>query len=520
MVRKIFGDKRNQTETAQSGDNFRETEIAPDLETNVQAMKDIFADCSDIIFRSFMVGGSVKAVVIFTRLLSNTEGIFKALIRPLMHQQIETVDVQEIFETKLPVSSYIEIHSYDQAAENVLTGNPVIFFDGQTACFSVNLERWQNRPIEEPTSESVVRGPREGFTESIEVNTSLLRRKIRNPGLKMKPLTIGSQTKTMVMLVYMEGLVDPALLKEVTNRLQSIKIDGLLESSYIEEFIEDRPFSPFPQMINTERPDVAAANLLEGRVVILTDGTPFAIVLPANFNSLLQSPEDYYQRFMISTLIRWLRFGFLGMALLLPSVYVAILTFHQEMIPTTLLISIAESREEIPFPALVEALLMEITFEILREAGIRLPKQIGSAVSIVGALVIGQAAVSAGLVSAPMVMVVAATGIASFAVPRYNTAIAIRMLRFPIILLAGTLGLLGVMLGLIAVIVHMGSISSFGHPYLLPMSPLKKANIKDFLIRAPWWSLRKSSRYSGDDHSLGQTSGKHPDPLSKAKQEV
>jgi len=488
--------------------NQRQSPIEPNLDANLQAMQNIFTDCGDIMFRQFKAGGSVKAAVIFTKLLSNSEGVFKALILPLMNHKLESANVQDILETILPVSCYTEIHTHEEAADHVLRGNPVVFLDGRTPAFAVYLEKWEKRGIEEPTSEAVVRGPREGFTESIEVNASLMRRKIRNSRLKMKTFEIGSETKTNVMMVYIEGIAPPQLVQDVSNRLSGIQIDGVLESNYIEEYIEDHPHSPFPQMINTERPDVAAANLLEGRVVIMTDGTPFALIVPANLNALLQSPEDYYQRYMISVLIRFLRLFFLGMALLLPSVYVAILTYHQEMLPTTLLISVAQSREEIPFPALVEALLMEITFEILREAGIRLPKQIGSAVSIVGALVIGQAAVSAGLVSAPMVMVVAATGIASFAIPRYNTAIAIRMLRFPIILLAGSLGLLGVMLGLIAIIVHLGSIRSFGYPYLEPLSPSKRDYMKDFLFRAPWWTLRKRPRHVPQGSYTPPSSGK------------
>jgi hypothetical protein len=247
---------------------------------------------------------------------------------------------------------------------------------------------------------------------------------------------------------------------------------------------------------------VAAASLLEGRVAILQDGTPFVLIVPISFYSLLQSNEDYYQRSLISTATRWLRYIFLLISLLLPSFYVAILTFHQEMLPTTLLITIAASREMVPFPALVEALFMEFVFEALREAGLRLPKQAGSAVSIVGALVIGQAAVQAGLVSAPLIMVVALTGIASFTIPRYIAGMALRMLRFPMILLAGTLGLLGIMLGLFIILTHMATLRSFGVPYLSPMAPIQGGEIKDVLVRAPWWKLNTRPRLTGTDNNI------------------
>ena len=293
------------------------------------------------------------------------------------------------------------------------------------------------------------------------------------------------------------------------NRLKRIEIDGILESGYIEEMIEDNPYSPFPQIMTTERPDIACSNLLEGRAVILVEGTPFSLIAPISFFSLLQSHEDYYQRFMIGTIIRWLRYLFLGVSLLFPSLYVAILTFHQEMVPAQLLLSMASSREAVPFPAIVEALLMEIAFEALREAGVRLPKQIGSAVSIVGALVIGQAAVQAGLVSAPMVIIVAITGISSFMIPRYVAGIAIRMLRFPIMLLASTLGLLGIMMAIIAIAIHLCTLRSFGVPYLAPLAPLKVRELKDVLWRSPLWMMDTRPHLTGESNLYRQSPDRH-----------
>ncbi|WP_458415271.1 spore germination protein [Schinkia sp. CFF1] len=487
--------------------------LSKNLEENQQVLQLMYKNCSDVIFRLFTIGSRLKALLIYIEGLSNIEEIDKSVLSPLMRQSTrEVFDFQIILEQDLPVSSVKQVTSYREVIAQISTGNPVILIDGELVGFSVGLAKMEKRSIEEPMAEPVVRGPRDGFTETITTNTSLLRRKIKSPDLKLKALEIGRQSQTQVIIAYMEGIADPTLIEEVTNRLERIDIDAVLESGYLEEFIEDYPFSPFPQVLSTERPDVAISNIMEGRVAILVDGTPFALVVPTTLYSLLQSAEDYYQRFLIGTLIRWLRYSFLLMALLLPSVYVAILTYHQEMIPGTLLFSIAKSREEIPFPALVEALLMEITFEALREAGIRLPKQVGSAVSIVGALVIGQAAVSAGLVSAPMVMVVAVTGIASFSIPRYSAAIAFRMLRFPIMFLAGTLGLLGIMLGLIAIIVHLCSVRSFGVPYLSPLAPMKAPEMKDVLIRAPWWSLRTRPRLTGDYNKYRQTSGQKPDP--------
>lgn len=400
----------------------------------------------------------------------------------------------------------------DECVEHLSTGQPVLLIDREARALYFGLQKWDKRAVAEPEAETIIRGPREGFTEALTVNTAMIRRRIRNPGLKMKSLSLGRHTRTKVVVTYIQEITDSTLVEEVINRLRRIDIDGVLESGYLEEFIEDNPYSPFPQVINTERVDIVAANLLEGRVAILMEGTPFALVVPATLASLMQSPEDYYQRFIIGTAIRWLRYFFIGISLLLPSLYVAVISFHQELIPTSLLVTIASSRDRVPFPALVEALLMEIMFEILREAGVRLPKQVGAAVSIVGALVIGQAAVGAGLVSTPMVMVVAITGIASFATPRYTTAIAFRMLRFPIIFLAGTMGLVGVILGIIVIVVHLCTLRSFGVPYLAPIVTTQFVEFKDVIIRAPMWKMDRRPHFTGKYNAHRMGPDLKPDP--------
>lgn len=487
--------------------------LSADLQSNEQALHTLYANCSDVVFRNLLIAGSTKALLLYIEGLSNTEEIDQNVLASLMDTDgPESGDVKTLLQQKVAVSNIKEFATFSQLIQQISIGNPVIVIDGQNRGLALGLSKWEKRSVDEPSAEAVIRGPREGFTESIGVNTALLRRKIRSPKLKIQSMSFGTYTQTRVMVSYIEGLADETLVKELNERLGRIDIDGVLESGYIEEMIEDHPYSPFPQILNTERPDVVAACLLEGRVAILTDGTPFVLIVPATLYSMLQASEDYYQRYLIGTTIRWLRYLFFLIALLLPSIYVAILTYHQEMIPTTLLLSIAKSREEIPFPALVEALLMEVVFEALREAGVRLPKQVGAAVSIVGALVIGEAATSAGLVSAPMVMVVALTGIASFTIPRYAAGIALRMMRFPIMFLAGTLGLLGIMLGLIAIIVHLCTIRSFGVPYLAPMGPMKAQDMKDVLMRAPWWSFNTRPHFIGDKNPNRQSRGNKPDP--------
>lgn len=511
--------KKEQLRTQESQAIDQQTLLSSELDENLQILRSMYQDCFDVVFRTFLIGGQTKAALIYIEGLSNNAEIDDQVIAPLMSEiEGDFCNPYELLEEKLHISKMREIKTLTDCIENISVGHPVLLIQQEVFGLAFGLAKWEKRAIGEPQAESVVRGPREGFVETLGINTALLRRKIKSPALKMKPMTIGRYTSTNIVIAYMEGLADQTLIEEVENRLQRIEIDSVLESGYIEELIEDNPYSPFPQLINTERPDVAAANLLEGRVVILVDGTPFVLIAPISFFSLLQSPEDYYQRYLVSSAIRLLRLVFMGFSLTLPSLYVAVLTYHQEMVPTSLLISVASSREAVPFPALVEALMMEVTFEALREAGVRLPKQVGAAVSIVGALVIGQAAVQAGLVSAPMVIVVAITGVASFMVPHYTQGIALRMLRFPMILLAGSLGLLGVMLGVITIVVHLCTLRSFGIPYLTPIAPMKGNEVKDTLIRAPWWMMNTRPHLTGEFNLYRQSSGQKPDPSKGGEQ--
>ena len=371
----------------------------------------------------------------------------------------------------------------DDALLHVLSGDTVLFLEGYQTCIVASTRGWRDRAVSEPQSQTVVRGPRDSFTETLRTNTALIRRRIKSPKLWIESQQIGEFTKTDIALVYIDGIADEQVIQEVKERLSKIDIDGILESGYIEELIQDEDYTPFPTMHNTERPDSVAAGLLEGRIAILVDGTPFVLMVPALFIQFFQAAEDYYQRADISTLIRLMRYMAFFLALLTPSAYIALTTFHQEMLPFALLISIAAQREGVPFPAIIEAFIMEITFEILREAGVRLPRAVGSAISIVGALVLGEAAVQAGLVSPAMVIVVSITAISNFVSPVYDMAIAVRMLRFILMVLAATFGLFGIILGLILMILHLCSLRSFGVPYMTPMAPFVKRDQKDVLIR-------------------------------------
>jgi spore germination protein KA/spore germination protein len=459
--------------------------IFPTIQDNKQYLKQLFADCSDAVVREFSIGEKVSALLVFIDGMVNTELVNQAM-RAMMQSPMDAYSHEHLADTMLPVCQLQPADRYGAFIQSVLGGDTGLIVDGQTNAMLLGIRGGNQRSISEPETETVVRGPREGFTENLRTNTSLLRRKIRTPKLKMKPLTAGRESNTNIVLCYMDDIVDPSLVDEVEQRVKKIDIDAVLESGYVEELIQDSTISPFPQIQYTERPDSVAAALLQGRIAILVDGTPMILLVPFVFWEFLQANEDYYERFHIATLIRWLRFIFLVLSLTTPAFYVAIISFHQDLLPTSLMLSIAAAREAIPFPAIVEALIMEVTFEALREAGIRLPKAVGSAVSILGALVVGQAAVQAGIVSAPVVIVVSITGIASFTIPRYNGAIAVRMLRFPIMIAASIFGIFGILGSLLLIVGHLANLRSFGTPYLSPVGPLSVQDLKDIFVRAPW----------------------------------
>lgn len=476
----------------------RQTQVSARLQDNLDYLQRVLGQSQDIVFRSFNLGAEadIRALIIYIENMVNKDFLQSNILKPLMYDSLQSDLIvkedylhDQLLNSMLAVANVTEAPNLKQVVGGIFSGLTVLIVDGLDTAFIIDIIEHTERDITEPDAEVLVRGPREGFTETLDTNIVMVRRRLKSPQLKFEFLDIGRVSATKVSIVYLQGIALPDMVNEVRERLGRIDIDGILESGYLEEFIEDQPFSPFPQILHTERPERVAGMLLEGRIAIFTDGTPIVLVVPVGIASFLMSPEDYYERYMFGTPIRWLRYISFALSILLPSLYIAITTFHQEMIPTTLLISIASFRMGVPFSTLTEALLMEFIFEVLREAGIRLPRFAGQAVSIVGALVIGQAAVQAGLVSPLMVIVVAGTGIASFTFPAYNLALALRLLRFPLMLLAGTLGLFGVMFGIIMISIHAAGLRSFGLPYLSSLAPLHLSNLKDILIRAPWWAM-------------------------------
>ncbi|TGE34605.1 spore germination protein [Desulfosporosinus sp. Sb-LF] len=481
------------------------TSLSKSLTTNLDVIKGLLGKNYDVVIRDFTLGEhrQVKAAIVYLNGMTDSNTINENILKPLMFESRLTINndalnlnaIEVIRTNMLSVGEVSKSTSIQKIIDSCLSGETLLLVDGCLEALEIMTASWNSRSVGEPKTESVVRGPREGFTEKILTNTTLIRRKIKNPDLIMESMKIGQRTKTSVCIVYIKGIANPLLIEEIKRRLIDIKTDSILESGYIEQFIEDAPFSIFSTVANSEKPDTVAAKMLEGRAAILVDGTPFVLTVPMLFIESFQSAEDYYSRPYFASLIRMIRFLSYMISILAPATYVALTTFHQELLPTPLLFSMAAAQEGVPFPAVVEAITMGIIFEILREAGVRLPRPVGQAVSIVGALVIGQSAVTAGLIGAPMVIVVALTAVASFVVPAQTDSGGILRIIFTI--LAGFIGGFGIMIGLIGVYIHLASLRSFGTPYLSPIAPLIVRDLKDTFVRAPLWTMLTRPRTIG-----------------------
>lgn len=486
------------------------------LQENLRLLQTILSGCSDVVFRHFRLGtpaGPAAALVYVDGMVDRT-AVDRAVLDPLMGTAPRVQGAQSlaqvVHDLLLPKGEVRVVTNIEQVVDQLMRGSAALLIDGEAVGLLAGTQGWEVREISEPITEGAVRGPRDGFTEHIRTNTALIRVRLPTPSLKFIRMQVGQVTRTEVVVAYLDGIANLALVQEVQARLSRIQIDGILESGYLEEFIEDTPWSPFPQIEHTERPDKVAGCLLDGRVAILTDNTPFVLLVPTTLPQFLQASEDYYERFWYSSMIRWVRFAAWAIALLLPATYVALTTYQPELIPPSLLVSLAAAREGVPFPAVVEALLMEVSLEVLREAGVRLPRPVGQAVSIVGGLVIGESAVRAAIASPAMVIVVSLTAIASFSNPAYNFMNGVRLLRFGMMALAATFGLPGLMWGVLLLHVHLATLRSFGVPYLSPLGPVDLGGLKDVVVRVPWWAMRRRPRFVGGKAPQRQPAGQGP----------
>jgi len=516
-------DETQENKNVYSEDKLKSMQISSLLIENKDRIKSIMGSNADIIFKNITLGRSEArpAVIVYIDNMVDARYGDLLIMRPLVLDAYASglntsgEIIEQLQAGNLIARSQItKVKNLNEFLNGLLIGDTGLLIEGINEAYTISTKGYKHRAIAESDVEPVVRGPREAFIEVLSVNIGLIRRRLHTPNLVFELFNIGTIGKTNICAAYIKGICPAGLYNEVKRRLERIKIDGVLDSGYIEELIQDNPYSVFPQVRNTERPDVVAASLLEGRVAIIVDNTPVVLIVPGEFPSLMQSAEDYYNRYIFSTMIRLIRYFAFVISIYLPSLYIAVSTYHQEMIPVGLLISIMTARTEVPIPVSVEAFAMIITFEILHEAGVRLPRPIGQAVSIVGALVIGQAAVQARVVSPLMVIIVALTAISKFAIAQYNITLTVRILRLVIMLLASILGMFGIMISMLFLMLHIFSLESFGKPYMAPLSPLRIGDLKDTAVRAPWWAMIRRPEYSSPD-SKRMKSGQVPHPAKK-----
>jgi spore germination protein KA len=503
-------------------DNYRQQQdplkpedqlIIRNYKDNIARIKEEFGNSTDLCLREFSISNH-KGIVVYLDGLADNKMISEFFLESLTEEIIDHSQdsFQKLMERAVGLGNFKIISNWNQVFDSFLSGNTLFFLDGYDKAIDVETKGWNMRAITEPSTQLSIRGPKDSFTETMRTNTALIRRRIKSPNLWLETIKVGKISQTDVAIMYLKGIANEKIVTEVKERLNRINVDSIIESGHVEQFIEDQVWTTFPTTFHTERPDVVTSQLLEGRIAIIVDGTPFVITVPAIFIQFFQAPDDYYFRFDISTGIRLLRILAFYIALIGPAIYIAGTTFHQEMIPTTMAIAIAAQRENVPFPAFVEALIMEVTFEILREAGLRLPRAVGQAVSIVGALVIGQAAVQAGIVSPVMVIVVSITALANFSTPSFGMAIAARLIRFLMMALSTILGVYGIMLGLIFLSIHLCSLRSFGIPYMMPLAPFNIRNQEDVFARLPIWAMKNRPKFISKDNMVREGENQKPGP--------
>ncbi len=497
--------------------------VSEDLKRNLDHVRSILAASDDIVFRNIDIATPkpTQGTLIYIDNLIDQELLETSIILPLTEDIRSRIlarknhylhDIEKVINNILHTGDITYYEDHIQVIDEILAGNCILFINGYGKAVGLNIARADSKEDAEPKTERIVKGPQQGFVEDIFNNVRIVRKKIKSPNLIIKGIKIGRETKSDIKVVYLKNIADPSIVEELFSRLNRIDVDGVVGSSNIDDFINDSPRNLFPTTFNTERPDRVSAMLLEGRIAIICDQTPFVIMVPAIITDFYISTEDYYINPYFATFNRLIRYLGSLIVMFLPGIYVAVSTFHQEMIPTRLALTVAGTRSGVPYPAFVETLLMETAFEALREAGIRLPIHIGQAVSIVGALIIGQAAVEAGLVSPAVVIIVAATAIFSFTIPFTNFSLSLRLTRFFIMTLAAILGIYGLMTAGLIITLNLVALRSLGVPFTTPFAPLSLQDMKDWVLRLPQWAITKRSRHIIKGNYTKQVENLEPSP--------
>lgn len=515
MFKKIIRKRRVNSSNGniENSETLQAKKMVASLEENIIFFKNIFKKDETLIIRELQNKWlkSAKCCIIYIEGMVNTEIVNENIIQPVLSSNLsEDIDSNNLLDElkkKVIISNNVKTETdTNKIVSSIINGDTLFLLEGYDKALVINSKGWQMRAISEPESAKVIRGPREGFTESIMVNISMVRRKIKDPDLKFKFKEIGERTNTKTCISYIEGLALDYVLEELEQRLEKIEIDGIIDSGYIQELIKDAPYSPFETVGSSERPDVIAAKLLEGRIALFVDGSPFVLTVPYLVVENFQANEDYYNNFIFASINRLTR-GFTAVtSVAIPAVFLSIVTYHQEMLPTPLLLSIAGSRQGVPFPTSISLFMMLFIFDILREVGTRMPAPIGQAVNIVGTLVLGQAAVEARLVSAPVIIITALTGITTLINMNFLTATIVFRTFF--LLGASIMGIYGFLLTFFVMYLHLMSIRSFGVPYMMNVTRAKNHDGQDAWIRAPWWVMTLRPKIVASKNLVRQSSKK------------
>lgn len=464
--------------------------LSANLTKNLAYLRGAFADTSDLVVRRVMVGGRECALVSMEGLI-NSQVYAQGVLNPIMNGDYEGLTAEGQFErirdSVIALSDQMQLNNFDEVFSLAMSGFTIIMLDGVANALSVGMQGYSFRSVSEPATEAMQRGSREGFIEIIRINLSMVRRRMKTPDLRFEMMQVGSKSKTDVALCYLNGVVSQEILQKVRARLQACPLETVLESGYLQPFLDDKPLSLFTGVGLSERPDTVCGKIAEGRIAVFVDGTPMVLIVPYLFVENFQSFDDYADRPYFAAFTRWLKYIAFFIATLLPGLFVAIGTFHPALFPTPMLYNLASSEASQPFSLMLEALIIHFIYELMREAGLRLPKPIGHAVGIIGGLVIGDAAVQAGLIGAPMIMVVALTAMSSFVIPQIYEPVAV--LRFAFIFIGGCFTFFGIMLAFAAVLVNLCAINPYGVPFTAPLSPLQGLSLRDVLIRQGWKRL-------------------------------
>ncbi|MGJ7912648.1 spore germination protein [Neobacillus sp. LXY-1] len=479
ILKKLMKKDVQPTAPNQGATSFKA--VFQSIDENISFFKDTFSESADLMIKDVEIR-NFQGTLVYLDTMADQDKIQSEIVKPLRDKE------SLLFENLLP-SNFVQSTNLIEGQEKLLNGFCIMFLDGVKEFYMMEVGLSKDRSIIEPSNEQVIQGSHEGFIENLSINLHLIRKSCRTANLTMEQIIVGDHIQTKLAMVYMKDLANKDIINEFKYRVNHISMDYIPSTGILQELIEDSTWSPFPQILNTERVDRVVNHLNEGRVAVLMEGYPACLIIPVTFFAFFQSPDDYNSRWMIGTFIRSLRLLSITIAVNLPAIYIAVIGFHFEVLPDELVLPVVSSIKNIPFPPLIEALVMELTIEMIREAGVRLPSRIGQTIGIVGGLVIGDAVVRAGLISNTMIVVVAITAIAAYSIPATEMSDAVRFLRFPHMILASTFGFVGISFGFMFTLAHLCRLESFGAAYFAPWAPFRLKDIKDTLIRLPLWKF-------------------------------